>query len=240
MLLHDSPLFRIYFGNAQDRLHPDWYLALPPDKPILTVAPFTELKKFMRISGLMFLKQIHSAQGYLHSDTDFSIKVPFSVEGDYLVTAVRQAGLGIMSADCLPIVYFDSLNNVIAIMHAGWKGSVQHIAVKTLQQMSATFGTEPEHLRIFFGPSAKNCCYQVKPDFIKQLENFAFANQVLHEHTDFLTFDLPGFNRLQLENAGVPKEAFHFDYNICTICDKNFFSSRRHDGGRQMTVVCLK
>lgn len=241
MLLHNNPLFSIYFGNVQNQLYPSyWYTTdVLQNASILSVTPFVELNKIMPISALMFLKQTHSAQGYVITQESISAIVPFTLEGDYIITRLTHVGLGVMTADCLPIVYFDSLNKVVAIVHAGWKGSVQQIAIETLQHMKNSFGTQVEHIRIFFGPSAKACCYEVQPDFVEHLKEFAFANQVLYKHTDFMTFDLPSFNRIQLENYGVAKQAFHVDYNICTICDKKFFSCRRGDSARQMTVVCL-
>jgi YfiH family protein len=242
MLLHNDSLFRIYFGNIQDQLYPSyWYTTeVLYDEPILNRDPFAALNKIMAVTTLMFLKQTHSAQGHVVTKESITSVIPFSLEGDYIITALPQAGIGIMTADCLPIIYFDRLNKVVAITHAGWKGSVQQIALETLQHMQNQFGTQVKHIRIFFGPSAKACCYEVQSDFVNNLKEFAFADQVLYKHTDFMTFDLPNFNRLQLESYGVPQEAFHLNYNVCTICDKNFFSCRRRDSARQMTVVCLK
>lgn len=242
MLLHNDALFRIYFGNVQDQLYPSyWYTTTAlHNESILGMTPFAGLNKVMGVKSLMFLKQIHSAQGHVLTKESITSVVPFALEGDYIITALSHTGIGIMTADCLPIIYFDRLNKVIAITHAGWKGSVHQIAIETLQHMQNRFGTKLKHVRIFFGPSAKRCCYEVQPDFVNNLKEFAFADQVLYKHTDCLTFDLPCFNRLQLESYGVPPEAFHLNYNVCTICDKNFFSCRRRDSARQMTVVCLK
>lgn len=241
MLLHSNPLFRIYFGDAKDQIFPRDYLNLPAGANLLEIEPYTKLKKSLNIDHQFFLRQLHSDQGMIVGQEQLENFRPFTSEGDFLITKENHVGLGVMTADCLPIVFHDSRNNVAAIAHAGWKGSVQKIAVKTVERMQKEFGTQLEHLRIYFGPSAKSCCYKVKKDFLEQLESFSYADKAVYKLGDYLFFDIPGFNKFQLEEMGVKKEAFRLNYNICTICDETFHSYRR-DGkktGHQMTVVSL-
>lgn len=240
MLIHNNPLFSIYFGNADDRLSPDEYLCYPPDKELLSIEPYTKLKKLMNLEDLFFLHQIHSTQGVVISGTK-QFK-PFLQQGDYLITNQKHIGIGVMTGDCLPIIFYDNLHNVAAIIHAGWRGSVEHVATKALRELQDHFGTKIEHMRIFFGPSAKSCCYQVGSEFEKHLEPFSFTDQILHKEEKGIMFDLPLCNKLQLEAVGVPKEAFRLQYNFCTICDLRYCSHRR-DGNarlRQMTVIALR
>lgn len=241
MILHTAPLFMIYFGDAQDQLSPAYYLDLP-DQPILSLEPFSHLRKTMHLDNLMFLHQIHSDQGIIVDANILAIKKPFKIEGDFLITQMPNVGIGVMTADCLPIVFHDRVHNIVAITHAGWRGAVQGVALKTIEHMQELYGTRPEHLSVFLGPSAKVCCYQVSDDFKKNLEGFAFIDQVLQERNGHLFFDLPLFNRLQLKAIGIKKESICLEYNICTICATSFCSFRR-DGERacrQMTVVSLR
>ena len=241
MLVHSNPLFRIYFGDVKDQLFPKDYLNLPAETDLLEIEPYQKLKKLLGIEQLFFLRQMHNSEGITLTEDNAKTLEPFRHEGDYLVTNLKKVGLGVMTGDCLPIVFHDTRNNVVAITHAGWQGSVNRVAIKTVETMQQQFKTDLEHLRIFFGPSAKPCCYKVEEDFLSHLESFSFGQEVVQKHGDYLFFDLPGFNRLQLEGIGIKKEAFRLDYNICTICDETFHSYRR-DGkkaGRQMTVVSL-
>lgn len=242
MLLHNGPLFRIYFGNAQDNLYPNMYLNLPVAKHVLDIKPFVALRRIMHIDSLIFLRQVHSNQGIALSAAEAATLRPFSCEGDFLITDVPLVGIGVMTADCLPIVMYDNVNNVIAIAHAGWQGSVNGVARNAVERMCEIYGSEPEHIRVFFGPSAKVCCYTVTNDFLRNLEKFSEVDRVIQRHDGKNFFDLPLFNKLQLESIGIKKEAFRLEYNICTICDKKFFSFRRQGqkAGRQMTVVSLK
>jgi hypothetical protein len=239
MLLHSNPLFAIYFGSAEDDLEPDQYLHYPPGTSLLSIEPYKKLKKMMQLERLTFLHQTHSNKGIVVAK---DIIEPFKVDGDFLVTQEKKYGIGVMTADCLPIVFYDNFHHVAAIVHAGWKSSVMRIAPKMVQKMQELYGTKVEHLRVFFGPSAKKCCYRIDEEFLVHLKPFSFADQVVYKDDDGLRFDLPLFNRLQLEAVGLPKEAFKMDYNFCTICDTRYCSYRR-DGKnacRQMTVVVLK
>jgi YfiH family protein len=240
--MHDAPAFRIYFGNRQDNLFKNEYLQLATHGSIFDRKPFAHVKRLLHLNALFFLNQVHEAEGLQVTSAIAASTRPFSKDGDFLITQERSLGIGIMSGDCLPIIFYDSLHNSIAIAHAGWKSSVRTIALKTLALMQTAFGTERDHLQIFFGPCAKVCCYQVSAEFLAHLEPYPFANQLIQHHAAGLFFDLPAFNRLQLESAGIKKEAFHMGYNICTICDPQFWSNRREkeNAGRQMTVASLK
>lgn len=240
MLIHASPLFQIYFGDASDGLYSNDYLHLAPEKTLLETPPFDQLKKSIQIDSLAFLKQIHSTTGFEVS-TEQSIK-PFQNEGDFLYTLSSGIGLGVVTADCLPIVIHDAVHNALAVVHAGWRGSLNGIAGKALEQLHKTYGTEPAHVKVFFGPSAKACCYTIGENVLHELQDVChYSDEVLHTQDDGVHFDLPGFNRIALQELGVKPEAFHCEYNLCTICDESFYSYRRQgqSAGRQMTVAVL-
>jgi len=242
MLLHSSPLYRIYFGDQRDKIFPKDYSNFPGEKSILDVKPFEKLKKIMGLERLIFLHQVHGTDGIVIDSKEQAEQIrPFSVDGDYIITNVKHVGIGVLTADCLPIIFFDKRNQVIAIVHAGWRSSVGQIAIKVVDKMQKQFGSRLEDLKITFGPSAKICCYRVGDDFMEQIEDFEFVENVVQRRSDGLYFDLPAFNMILLEELGIKKEAFKFEYNDCTVCDESFFSHRQHgDGaGRQMTVACL-
>lgn len=244
MILHNDPLFYLSFGDQRNSFAPKQFYAIKSSDELLKQKQFFTTKKALNLTHLAVLKQTHSAAGFsLQTEHDISILQPYQHDGDYLITNLPQVGLGVATADCLPIIFFDSQNNTIAIAHAGWAGSVQNIAIKTIEHMQRDFGTQLEYLRIFFGPSAKVCCYEVKEDFMEKLENFSYAKRIIQKRGNKLYFDLPLLNRLQLEALGVQKQAFKANYNLCTICSIPAFCSFRRDGAdskRQMTIVALK
>lgn len=240
MILHKAPLFQIYFGDADDKLFKQEYLTIDSNKNIFSLAACARLKKQMQLDLLIFLKQEHASDGLIITQDNKNIRA-FSKVGDYLITNINHIGLGVMGADCLPIIFYDSVNNALAIAHAGWRGSIKLIVLNVLAQMHKNYNTSVDHLQIFFGPCAKVCCYEVKQGFLPELESFAFVDQVVQKHGEKYHFDLPTFNRLLLESVGVKKDAFRFQYNSCTICDEKFSSHRRQgaNAGKQMTVAAL-
>ena len=178
----------------------------------------------MHLDEVLFLKQTHSASGLVCTEDNLSQVRSFQDEGDFLMTHVQHIGLGVMTADCLPIVLYDSRNHAAAIVHAGWRGSAQGIVLRALESMQQEYNTALDHLQVFFGPSAKICCYQVGQDLIAKFDDYPYASHAFQWHGEEVFFDLPGFNKLQLESIGVKKEAFHWGYSICTICDDKFYS----------------
>ncbi len=238
MILHNDPLLSIYFGDARSGLQRDFLMDSHSQDDLWKQEKLLSVKKLLRLESLVLLKQLHSADGVTIVDEEPSIKP----EGDFLVTKKIVTGLGVYTADCLPIVFYDTVNRAVGICHAGWSGTVKNVAVRTVKRMQQEFGTHLDHVRIFFGPSGKVCCYEVKEDFKKNLEGLSFQDKLLIPKGNELYFDLPLCNKLQLEEYGVKREAFHEKYNCCTICNTSYCSSRRSNGGneRQLTVVTLK
>lgn len=242
MILHNDPLLYIYFGDERTCLERDIFMSDCSQEEMWHYQQLAGVKKILHLESLVLLRQTHSTVGVAVSDEKIDELLVTKQEGDYLTTQLEHTGLGVYTADCLPIIFYDTYNRAIGICHAGWVGSVNKIAVKTLQSMEETYGTDLNHVRIFFGPSAKPCCYQVGPEFEQHLEEYEFNDQLLSSYNEKLFFDLPLFNKLLLESYGMQKEAFHCKYNICTICNTSFCSSRRNKTSlnRQLTVVALK
>ncbi len=239
MILHKSPLFQISFGTAKDSISPEEAAKIKL-RQLCTFSSLPGIAKAMRIPDVFFLHQTHSSTGI--AATQENKQESFAHEGDFIITDVPALGIGVLTADCLPVVFYDTKHHVAGIAHAGWRGSVAGVGVQTVVALRDRFGTEIDHLQVFLGPSAKVCCYKVNEAVIEQLDDFTFANQVIVHHEDGVFFNLPKFNQLQLEGLGIKKEAFHVQYNVCTICQDQYYSYRRQGvhAGRQATVISLK
>lgn len=240
MLLHKDPLFSIYFGDERDQIFPSSYLNTPED--FTQSEPSAKIKKALAVDAIVVLRQVHGDDGYIIETLQQAGVKPFCQPGDYLITQLPNIGIAVATADCLPLILYDKVTNTIAVVHAGWRGSVASVAIKALARMQKELGTKPEHVRVFFGPSAGICCYAVDEKVIKELEPFWFADQVLRKKNGGIYFDLPLFNELQLIDEGIKKENIKRTYHECTICDESFCSYRRQGekAGRQMTVVALQ
>lgn len=243
MMIHSNPLFTIYFGSAQDRLNQDEYYNLAPEKRLLAEPQFAHLADMLGIETLIFLKQVHKSTGYIVTpETREQLARPFASEGDYLLTDLPGVGIGIMTADCLPIIIHDTRNDALAAIHAGWRGSVEHVAMKAFARMQEAYGTRGVDVRVYFGPSAKPCCYEVGEAVIACAEDDLLLADSLVEHNHKTYLNVARYNMLQLREAGIPQLAIHADYNTCTICDDRLCSYRRDSKSpyRQMTVVALR
>src|SRR5581483_8499390 len=116
----------------------------------------------------------------IHSDLVhvFSASAPAAPQADASIS--RRAGLllGIQTADCVPILLADPRRKIVAAVHAGWRGTLARIALKTLGRMRLEFGTNPEDVLAALGPAIGSCCYEVGPEVAQAfLGQFADAAQ---------------------------------------------------------------
>ncbi|MEX0940251.1 MAG: polyphenol oxidase family protein [Candidatus Babeliales bacterium] len=232
-----EPAFQIIFGDALTGFEP---LIYKNKQSLLLQNPFTQLKCKNNIRDLLFLHQIHSTEGVTISLENELLSFPaFFYSGDFLVTNLNLVGIAVATADCLPIILYCSKKNVIGIVHAGWRGSVNGVAKAALNVMKNSFGIHEEEIRVFFGPSAKSCCYQVGAEVINKIPK-EFKKDVL-SGADNRFLDLPYLNQLLLEKIGIASQAFNYNYNDCTICNLHYHSYRREKtANRHMTIAFLR
>ena len=158
---------------------------------------------------------------------------------DALITNQRAIMLTILTADCVPILLFDPILNVVATVHAGWKGTQQEILFKTVQKMQEVFNSNPQDILAGIAPSIGTCCYEVDLNVAQHFQHI--TNAYIKKNEKYM-LDLPHINRLQLLRAGVKKENVEMS-NVCTACEvENYFSYRKEDGcsGRFMSIIGLQ
>jgi hypothetical protein len=152
---------------------------------------------------------------------------------DAFISDVPGLGLMVKTADCQPILM--AAPGVVAIVHSGWRGSLQNIAGKTVARMKSDFGVDPETVVVGVGPSLGPCCAEFSnPE--EELTDEALKHRV----DDSNRFDFVGMTRDQLLNEGVPEENMEFSF-ICSKNDPNWFSYRGDDPdvGRFGSVIGL-
>lgn len=243
MLIHNSDTFLLYFGDTHNGVTIEEYKQAYSSKGVTIPEECVSLTNSFALQECIFLRQTHSINGLVIPEKHNLELVPFVHDGDFLITNKTNLGIGILTADCLPIILYDQVNNVIAIAHAGWRGSLEGIAETVVLAMKNQFGCNPAQLKIFFGPAAKWCCYSIDKDLVQQLkEQYQNYDRFISSKADQYTFDLAHFNKAKLEQCGVKLDAFCFDYNLCTICTPRFHSYRRQKeaAGRQITMVALR
>jgi YfiH family protein len=152
---------------------------------------------------------------------------------DAMVTDVPGICLIILVADCVPMLFFDPARNVIAAAHAGWRGTLQSIALHTVRAMEKHFGCSPQDILVGMGPSIGPCCYEVGPEVIAQVKAVlsSYQHYIQRESKDGKGYlDLQRANRGQLVRAGIPRENIE-TANQCTCHNAHTFFSYRHQHG---------
>ena len=201
---------------------------------------FVNKKLKINKEKLMTMNQTHSSKVIRIDENNFKIK---RFNSDAIITSSKGLALGVLTADCVPIILFDSINNSIGCIHAGWKGCLNGIIENTLKRMRF----KKKSCKIFacVGPCINKKSYEVGQDLFKKFCNVSQKNSVFFssKKKGKYFFDLRGLVNEKLKRSGV--------YSVENI-DKdtfkdsnNFFSYRRAqklaqgDYGRCISVIYL-
>ncbi len=173
--------------------------------------------------------QVHSTE-IVCTDKPLAVGEPH-LKADAIITNIPNICLMMRFADCVPILLFDPEKRVVGIAHAGWIGTVNKIAGKTVTKMVQNFGTNPTDVLAAIGPSIGPDHYQVGEDVINKVDNsFGNSSEKLFVHKDGKSyFDLWKANQIVLTEVGVNKIEVA---GICTQCNLNDWYSHRGEHGK--------
>lgn len=192
------------------------------------------------IKDLVVFKQVHSTTVVTLTDRPQGV-----VEADAMVTNRSDLLLGILTADCAPVLFADPDAGIVGAAHAGWKGAAGGIVNGTVLAMVG-LGADPRNIRAAIGPTISSRNYEVGPETAAQivaLDKAAAAHISLPEGKTREHFDIPGLLMEQLFGAGVGLVS---DLGMCTYASPGVFFSHRyatHHGtttGRQIAIIGLK
>jgi YfiH family protein len=158
---------------------------------------------------------------------------------DALVTNLKNVVLSILTADCVPILLYDTKKDVIAAVHAGWKGTQGKIVEKTIAKMQDEFDCNVKDIVAGVAPSIGKCCYEVGIDVA---EHFFDTPKGFKQIGEKYMLDLPYINKKQLLDASLSLENIEMS-EVCTACEvDSYFSYRKEQGcsGRFMSMIGLK
>lgn len=176
---------------------------------------------------LVSVHQVHSAKVEV-VDGPLSIPKP---QADAMVTKTPGVALGVLTADCQPVLFADQKAGVIGAAHAGWRGALDGVLEATVDAMVA-LGASRETIKAVIGPSISQRAYEVGPEFLDTFlaEDPQYARFFVNGVEDKFHFDLPGFGLHRLRSAGVDAEWTRH----CTYSDADrFYSYRRATHARE-------
>ena len=224
----------IFFGDKKCATRP----VTRPGELSMADEPFATLKRAQGFNEILFPYQVHGTAGMVIDADAVNALEPFTHEADWIITNLSGVGVGILTADCVPILLYDPVNKAIGAVHAGWRGAVEGVVVKALESMRIAFGTQAHDLHAWIGPHARACCYRVDEQFHDIVMQKKYGKAAWHCTDNLLFFDLSACCREQLMQAGVQMIQVT-DTNICTICDPSYCSYRREKEAAKRNIAII-
>ncbi len=144
---------------------------------------------------------------------------------DGLIVTKQNIMIYLRFADCTPLIFYDPINKIGAVSHAGWRGTAAKIGVKTIKKMGEIFGSKAKDIVALIGPAISVCCYEVSDDVREKLISTVnnIDGLILGKNVD-----LKQINARQLQEAGVEKIDI---CPYCTSCNNDLFYSYRKENG---------
>jgi YfiH family protein len=194
--------------------------------------------------ALVTPRQVHGSDILVISEENEDFSHFLSVEGDAVITNQPKVLIGVCVADCVPILLCDPLKKVVAVVHAGWKGTAAGLVAKTVAGMVSEFGCNPAALHAAIGPCIQKCCYEVDEPVKKAfLQGGIIWDECAETKPDGTwLLDLGVANQQLLVKAGLAADSIQVS-GQCVCChSEQFFSYRRdkEEAGRQMGFIMLK
>ena len=190
---------------------------------------------------IFLLNQIHSNK-FVFIDKNYKFKKQ-KIKADAIITDLKKFPIAVLTADCTPVLLYDNKKNIIAAIHAGWKGAFKGIIKKVINFMLKK-GCKPNCITAAIGPCIKQKNYNVKEDFRLKFIHKDRSNKLFFKKKkNVIYFDLPHFIKCQLKLNKIT----NIDrINIDTFDKKNnFFSARRSlrlkydDYGRNISIIMI-
>lgn len=162
---------------------------------------------------------------------------------DAIFTRSPQVCVGVSTADCVPILFYNPAKQVIAAAHAGWRGTCGRIAEKTINALVETYQCNPGDILVTIGPSISAKVYEVGHEVVANFESAGFdISEIIEIRNKSIYLDLWKANEQSLLKAGIAAENIEVA-GICTFTEhERFFSARRLGikSGRLLSGIMLK
>lgn len=188
-------------------------------------------------------QQVHGNSVKVAFEDSMSCDFP---DCDGLITSSKNKVLSLVFADCMSLILYDPVQNVIGDIHSGWRGTVKKIGQEAIRKMIEEFGCNPENIICCFGPAIRKCHFQVEED-VKNMFLEAFNDDSIIEVGPVIDgvqkyyVDSVMANKKMLIECGLKPENI-IDSGICTVCNQDLFHSYRahkENAGRNTAIISL-
>lgn len=203
---------------------------------ILSEQSGIELNKMVRIvlaNGSNFIE----VDGSLGGEGAFPNKQ--NLKGyDGLITKEKGLYLGITTADCFPVIIHDSSKNYLGLAHCGWRGIVEKLEVKILNEL-LEMGSNIKNISIIYSGGICSSCYVQHDDYLRDvfLNKYSYPKDIIGKKGEHYSVDIKKASQYNLREAGYKRD--FIDLDVCNYCDERLFSVRRDgkDTGRTLNLV---
>ncbi len=187
---------------------------------------------------LVHMNQIHgNSIVIINSNTDLK-PIP---QCDAIITNLKNTPLMVLVADCIPILIYDPVKEVVSAVHAGRTGIFSKILPNTIQKMKENYKSELRDLLIVLGPSIHQCCYEVGSDVKKETIKNGYEYAIETKDSKYY-LGLEHIVSRQLEEIGIKVNQIEYS-SYCTSCNNDMFYSYRAEKnvcGRFCGLIMLK
>ena len=190
-------------------------------------------------TNLMYNTQVHGAAVRIIKTMDD--KEDNGEEADGLLTSLKNVPLLIFTADCVPLVFYDSEKEVVGLAHAGWRGTYDNIAEEIVKILIKDHKCIKENIKVIIGPSVSGDNYEVSYELVEKFAVYNIDNYYKKCGEKYY-LDLWTINKELLKRAGILDKNIMVT-NFCTVKDNNQFFSYRLDNAttkRIGTFIQLK
>ena len=208
-------------------------------------------------SRLLTINQVHGNDVLIINKPARDTFTLSKTSADAIITNQCGIAIGVLTADCVPILLADPVKKVVGVVHAGWRGTVKAVVQTAVETMVKQFGSDGKALLAAIGPSIGSCCYKVDEVVAKEFGGNEYLILLYpplkkgESKGDLAKggrgdvewgLDLKRANFIQLLNMGILEKNISVE-NLCTSCRNDLFFSYRKDGkitGRQLNFIMMK
>ncbi len=189
--------------------------------------------KFFGSLGISQARLVHGNQ--VHSNNIRIVSEPGLYNAtDGIITSQENLFLVISTADCLPVMMYDTRNRIIANIHAGWRGTQKKITRRAVEILTTDCGSKPEDIRVFLGPYISKKHFEVGEEVAE-----TFDSQYCEKRNGKYYVDILSDNLTQLRSLGIKDENIE-SCGLCTYENTDYLHSYRRDkekSGRMFAVI---
>lgn len=199
------------------------------------------LRDILEGKDIFTVAQVHGAQWVVVEENSLPSSF-LGIQADALLTQRKGVYLGVRVADCLPVIFFDPEREVLALLHAGWRGIIRGIHLRVAQAMQSLFFSSYSSLLVGIGPGIGQCCFTVGEDVAQLFEKREREKKNIYRKEGKILINLKGFLFDELVDQGFDPHKIEVA-PYCTFCEKKLFYSYRREGketGRFMLLASLK